>query len=288
VVAPAIVVVIAAAIAVGLVLHGSSGAGTYKLSPLQRQENVARGQAAAWVAQQVSTTSKIACDQPTCSALASHGFPARNLTVLSGNSGYPRNCTLVLQTAYVRSLFGESLGNQIAPIVVATFGKGGAQIAVRVVAPQGAAAYRASLAADLTYWKQNLAAILGGSRQIAASAAARTQMATGLVDPRLILAITALAGQSHPLDIVDFGNLGEGAITGVPFRYADLAEDGPAAHMSNPAYLRWMLSVLNSLQGPLRALRTTRVQLPGGVTVLRVEYSAPSPLDVLAPPQGGN
>ncbi len=51
-------------------------------------------------------------------------------------------------------------------------------------------------------------------------------MATGFVDPRLILAITALAGQSHPLDIVDFGNLGEGAITGVPFRYADLAEDG--------------------------------------------------------------
>ena len=58
--------------------------------------------------------------------------------------------------------------------------------------------------------------------------------------------------------------------------------------MSNAAYLGWMLSVLDSLQGPLRTLRTERVQLPGGVTVLRVEYSAPSPLDVLAPPQGGN
>jgi hypothetical protein len=285
VVAPAVVVVIAAAIAVGLVLHGSSGAGPYKLSALQRQENVARGQVAAWVAQQVSRTSKIACDQPTCSALAGRGFPARNLTVLRPTSQYPYGCALVLQTAYVRSLFGQALGNDVAPVVVATFGKGGAQIAVRVIAPHGVAAYQKSLATDLANRKV-IGADLMASSQIAEPAQARAQMSAGLVDTRLMVAITVLAAD-HPVDIVDFGNLGPGATAGVPLRYADLAEQDAAAHMSNPAYLEWMRSAVNSLPANFRALRVQTVHEDGGIAVLRVEYSAPSPLGVFAP-AGGN
>jgi hypothetical protein len=280
VVAPAVVVVIAAAIAVGLVLHGSSGAGPYKLSALQRQENVARGQAAAWVAQQVSRTSKIACDQPTCSALAGRGFPARNLTVLRPTSPYPQGCALVLQTAYVRSLFGQALGNDIAPVVVATFGKGGAQIAVRVIAPHGAAAYQQALAADLAIRKQAGAAI-ASSPQVTASAAVKAQMSAGLVDTRLMVAITALA-PDHPIDIVALGNLGPGASSAVPLRYADLAENGTAAHMNNLAYVGWMRSVISALPPAFRALRTETMQ-EHGVAVLRIEYSAPSPLGVLGP-----
>jgi hypothetical protein len=285
VVAPAVVVVIAAAVAVGLVLHGSSGAGPYKLSALQREENVARDQVAGWVAQQVSPTSKIACDQPTCSALAGRGFPARNLTVLSSTSLYPVGCALVLQTAYVRSLFGQALGNDVAPVVVATFGKGGAQIAVRVIAPHGAAAYQQALATDLADRKQAGAALVTSS-QIAASAEAKAQMSAGLVDGRLTIAITALAS-GHPVDIIDFGNLGPGASAGVPLRYADLAEQDAAAHMSSPAYLQWMKSVINSLPTSYRPLRAQTVRESGGVDVLRVEYSAPSPLGVFAP-AGGN
>jgi hypothetical protein len=285
VVAPAVVVVIAAAIAVGLVLHGSSGAGPYKLSALQRQENVARGQVAGWVAQQVSTTSKIACDQPTCSALAGRGFPARNLTVLSSTSQYPYGCALVLQTAYVRSLFGQALGNDVAPVVVATFGKGGAQIAVRVIAPHGVAAYQKSLAADLANRKQ-VGADLIASSQIAASPSARAQLSAGLVDTRLMIGIVGLATDDHPVSIVSFGNLGSGASAGVPLRYADLAEQDAAAHMSSPAYVQWLRSAANGLPAAFRPIRVENVQEGAGVTVLRLEYSAPSPLGVLMPPGG--
>jgi len=57
--------------------------------------------------------------------------------------------------------------------------------------------------------------------------------------------------------------------------------------MSNPAYLEWMRSAVNSLPANFRALRVQTVHEDGGIAVLRVEYSAPSPLGVFAP-AGGN
>jgi hypothetical protein len=57
---------------------------------------------------------------------------------------------LVVETAAVRALFGSSLDTEWAPAVLAAFGSGEAEITVRVVAANGAAAYLAALATDLT------------------------------------------------------------------------------------------------------------------------------------------
>jgi hypothetical protein len=275
---PAVVVVLAAAIVAVIVLRGSGGSSPYRLSALQRLENRVRGEAAAWVYAQVSPTAVIACDPPTCTALRNQGVRAP-LTTLTNNSSYPLGSALVIQTANVRSLFGSSLDNY-APVVIATFGSGNAQIEVRVIAPDGAAAYQKSLATDLASRKLAGAALVASS-QISASPAARAEMSAGLVDPRLMIAITDLAGD-HPVDIVDFGNLAQGASPGVPLRYVDLAADGAPAHMNGRAYVQWMLSVLSSLPADYRVLRTVQL-LEHGEEVLRIECSAPSPLGMLGP-----
>ena len=56
---------------------------------------------------------------------------------------------MVLATAAVRGMFGSRLADVYAPDVLASFGTGQARVDVRIVAPDGALAYRASLTADV-------------------------------------------------------------------------------------------------------------------------------------------
>ena len=74
-----------------------------------------------------------------------------------------------------------------------------------------------------------------------------------------------------------FGSLGPGASPGVPLRFADLAESFPAAHMDAAAYMRAAWAVLNGADPRIRPARAVSGTVQGQA-VLRVEFTAPSPL----------
>ena len=176
----------------------------------------------------------------------------------------------------MRALFGNSLAIAWAPAVLASFGSGIGVITVRVVAPHDAAAYQASLEADLADRKRSGTALLNNSR-ITVSATARSQLAAGQVDSRLLLALASLAGY-QPIDIVRFENPGPGASPGVPLRFADLAESIPPADMDTAAYMRAALAVLSTTAariGPARVVSGTLQGQPA----LQIQFTAPSPLE---------
>jgi hypothetical protein len=241
-----------------------------------------RNQAAAWVAQQVSPDAIVSCDPAMCAMLTAHGFPRRDLLVLGPASPVPVSSMVVVETPAVESLFGSKFATSWAPKVLASFGSGPAGITVRVIAPHGAAAYRNALNADLAA-RQNSGRALLNDNQIVVSATAREQLAAGAVDSRLLVAIAALAGH-QPISIVRFGNVGQGADATVPLRFADLAQNDPTAQMSTSAYVQSARTYLNSVNTQFRPARTATITLPGGQSVLRVEFTAPSPFGVFGAP----
>jgi hypothetical protein len=238
-----------------------------------------RGKAADWVAAQVGRDVTITCDAVMCASLAAHGFPASNLTVLQPTAPDPYGSVLVVATPDVRSQFGSKLSSVYAPEVIASFGGGSSRIDIRVTAPQGPAAFRTALSTDLAARKSSGAQLLRNSR-ITASPVARGQLASGRVDSRLLTTIAFLAGQ-HPVDIVGFGSVAAGADPGVPVRIAYLAESDAAANQSSSAYLSALEAALRSQSPPYVPLSLGSTQLPGGQTVLQIEFAAPSPLGLL-------
>jgi hypothetical protein len=235
-----------------------------------------RAQAAAWVAGQVSPDVTVSCDAVMCAALRADGFPAGKLVRLGPASPDPVPSALVVETSTARALFGSSLAQEWAPTVLASFGSGTGVITVRVVAPHGAAAYQTSLNAGLADRKRSGAALLNHSG-VTVSVTARSQLLAGQVDSRLLRALTSLAGH-QPIDIVRFENPGPGAGPGVPFRFADLAESVPVAHMGTTAYARAAWAVLSSADPATRPARALSGTLEGQA-VLQIQFTAPSPLD---------
>jgi hypothetical protein len=252
--------------------------GTRAAGASASQEAMVRGEAAAWVGEQVSPGSTVSCDRVMCAVLAARGFPRRDLLVIGPVSPDPRHSAVVVETAAVRALFGTSLDLAWAPGVLASFGSGSASITVRVVASHGAVAYQTALLGDRVASEVAGARLLADSR-ISVPAAVRAQLTAGLVDLRLLSALTALS--THlPVSLVDFGNVGPGASAGVPFRFADLSQPSQAADLTQAAYVRAVRSYLDGLKTTSRPVRMVRVVLPGGQAVLRVEFTAPSPLGV--------
>src|ERR1700677_2802948 len=109
---------------------------------------LARGQAAAWVAQQVSPSAIVSCDPAMCSVLQAHGVPSSQLLVLLLADADPLGSDVVVATSAVRDQFGASLISVYAPEVLASFGSGTARIDIRAIAPDGAQAFEDGLAAD--------------------------------------------------------------------------------------------------------------------------------------------
>ena len=108
----------------------------------------ARTAAAAWMARQVAPAAIVACDPQMCAVLQSKGIPAGRLLVLGAGNAGPLGSDVIVSTAAVREEFGSRLTSVYAPVALATFGSGSAQVAVRVVAADGSAAYLRSLHAD--------------------------------------------------------------------------------------------------------------------------------------------
>ena len=214
-----------------------------------------------------------------CAVLERHGFAGGKLTRLSATSALPLESAVVVDTPAVGNLFGSSLAASHAPEVLASFGSGGGLVDVRVIAPGGAAAYQAALGKDVQLRKAGGRFLLA-SREVEASAAAKAQLAAGEVDTRILEVITAVAAQ-YPIDVIGFGDLARGASPDVPLRSADLAETDAAAGMPSAKYIQALLTVLRAQPPPYLPASAQTVHLPGGLTVLRIEFTAPSPLGLL-------
>jgi len=266
IVIPALVI---GSLTVGAVRHFTgTRAGSPPSAAPARHEAAIRGQAAAWVAQQVGGGVAVSCDRVMCAALEARGLPARDLLVLGPFSRDPRSSAVVVETGAVRALFGTSLDRAWAPAVLASFGSGSAGITVRVVASHGAVAYQTALAGDMAAARAAGARLLA-DRRISVQTSARAQLTEGLVDLRLLSALTALS-RDQRVSVVGFGNVGPGVSAGVPLRYADLT---PTSQDSQA-----VRSALNRLDTRIRPVRTVPVVLPDGQAVLRVEFTVPSPL----------
>ena len=244
-----------------------------------------RERAASWVAGQVSRTAVVACDPVMCQALSAYGVAAGRLYRLGPQTTSPLRSQIIVATAGVRAQFGSLLSSAYAPAVLASFGFGPDRIDIRATAQHGAAAYRAMLSADVANRKASGVELLHSGR-VATAALAGRELAEGEVDGRLLLAIAQMAA-THPMFIVDFGRPAPGADPDIPLRQADLAEDAHARHHAGHAvsagYVHAMVSFLRGQHGQFRPARVQSMYLPDGVAVLRIEFTAPSPLGLLGP-----
>jgi hypothetical protein len=237
----------------------------------------ARRQAAVWVAQQVNGDAIVACDPAMCGALQKAGVAAGRVLALGPGQGDPLGSDILIATAAVRSQFGSRLASVYAPAVIAAFGTGTARIEVRVEAPDGAAAYRAGLAADVAARKAAGAQTLHNGA-IEASPTARRQLVSGQVDSRLLETLVTLS-HAYRIDIISFGaGPASGVTPGVPLRFAEIAGVARGGH--RPASLQALRAFLSAQQPPYRPSWVTTERIASR-SVLRVEYPAPSPLGLL-------
>jgi hypothetical protein len=236
-----------------------------------RAEAVLRGQAAAWVAQQVSPAAIVSCDPAMCSALQADGVPSSQLLVLVLADADPLGSEVVVATSAVRSQFGARLISVYAPEVIASFGSGTGRIDIRAIAPDGSAAFESAEPADsaarITAGRQLLQ-----NKRITASGTARAALNAGDVDPRLLVTLAGLAAEQQ-VSILSFDDPSPGA-AGVPLRGAGLA-------VTTRAKQRMLLSFLRAQQGPylpakIQAVSTTSAH--GGRFTIEINYDAPGPL----------
>jgi hypothetical protein len=232
-----------------------------------------RAEAAAWAAGQLSGGAIMACDPAMCAVLAQHGIAAGNLLMLRPGAADPLGSDVVLATAAVRDMFGARLASVYAPELLASFGTGPARIDVRAVAPDGAAAYWAAIAADLRA-RQLAGRELLRDPLITFAPAARAQLAAGQVDARLLTALDALAA-SEPVRVTAFIDDGPGASPGLPMRAAELTASDTTA--------RKMLAFFRAQRPPYLFAHAAIAARRGGESVLTVEFAAPAPLGLLQP-----
>ena len=251
-----------------------------KLTPAQAAAQAAaaaaaqaNGKAAArWIATQATQGLVIGCDPATCAAILASGYPTGGQVVLEPGVRLPGPGSLIVATAAVRAQYGAQLGN-LAPAVIAGFGTGAQAVQVKVVVPGGLQGY-SQIESSALAARRHAGQKLLRDRAVHARGAIRTDIGTGLVDPRLITALRRLATH-YGVDIVHLGDAGPQIAT-TPFRMAEVTvlsgRTGPRARSE----LGGMEKLLKKEPGGHRAeLRQKR--LAGGTAVLEIEFLAPSP-----------
>jgi hypothetical protein len=239
---------------------------------------IARAQAARWVARELSKSVIVACEDVMCSELLNEGIAASNLLVLSSTAPSPLGADVVMATHALRHQFGQRLAGEYAPTVIASFGAGKSRVDVRVVAPEGAAAYELALNRDLAA-RQRYGSVLLSNSGISVSASARPDLVAGLVDPRLLMMLPVLANQ-HPIRILGFYDRAPRSAQGVPLSGAELAGYDASAGLSAGGYLRWLLVFLRGQRAPYWPTSVTSA-LINGHRIVRVRFSRPSPIGFL-------
>jgi hypothetical protein len=256
-------------------------------SPALNKAAALRRHTADWIISRAGPGSVIACDPVMCGTLRARGLPATSLLLLGPAASDPLGADAVIATEAVRAQFGPRLTTVYAPAVLARVGAGRTRIEVRAVAPDGSAAYRAQLTADLTARKQDAAQLLRNPR-LAVSAPARRQLAAGLADSRLLITLAALT-HLRPVFVVSFGGSAPGASLGMPLCSADIAVGQPArgsrgAGPDGTGFVPATLAFLRAQRPPFLASHVLPVRLASGQAGVRIVFSVPSPLGLLSGP----
>ena len=254
-----------------------------------RQVAAARSRAASWVMHWVAKSAFVACDPVMCHVLRGHGLGADRLVVLSPDSPDPIGSDVVVETAVVRNMFNRRLGRVYAPAVLASFGSGRTLIEIRVTAADGSAArYERQLRADerarLVAGRELLA-----NSNISAFRGAARPLAAGQVDARILQMLAPLA-RMYKLTLLGFGGAAPGSSPGMPLLSVSLTA-GDSADGSSPvsaAYSRVETRVslakieafLAAQRQPWQPASIREVTARNGLTFIRIDYSAPSPLTV--------
>jgi hypothetical protein len=232
-----------------------------------------RAQAAGWIVREVSRGAIVSCDPVMCSALQALGLPASNLDVLRPGTPDPLASDVIAATSVLRSQFGARLTSVYAPVILAKFGSGSAEVDVRAVAPDGAAAYLSQFRADAAARKADGAQLLHDPGVVAAPAATGP-LSAGMVDSRLLVTIATLAHLNR-LHVVAFGDASPGGAA-IPLRAAVLY----AGSGGSPASLAALRTFLSAQQPPYLPAATQVVPVAGH-SALRIEFAAPGPLGLL-------
>jgi hypothetical protein len=205
-----------------------------------------------------------------CAALQAQGTnPSRLVPLGSGMTG-------VLSTDVIATLpsADQTLVDQYAPAIIASFGSGGSRIEIRAVAPDGAAAYQSAMRADLYARKSAGLQLLGNSR-IRFSAADAARVRAGQVDSRLLVTLATLSSQ-FTFKVTALADSSPGAPP--LFREVTVAMDGTG---NRAATLAAELDMVNAQESPYAPARSAIVHLGGGPGVLLIEFASPSPLGLL-------
>ena len=276
----AAIVVVAgvAALALNLPRHGASPGRLTDQSQANQEivaENAARAQTINWIRQEVNRADIVGCDPQFCQDLLSKD-PSANVMTIEPGANDPLGSSLVVATDAIRAQFGPRLESVYAPAVIASFGKGPAEIEVLWEYPGGTAKYQSDLQAGLSYRKEADAQFLTNS-QITVSPAARAQLLGGEIDPRLpqLLAIMA---DTHPVDIVGFLDQSPGGGPASLMRAVDLATVDSRAHMTRTAYLSWIKGFIEAQRSQYLPVWDQLATPGSGQGVLQIAYGAPSPL----------
>jgi hypothetical protein len=238
----------------------------------------AREKAARWLYREVSRSQIIGCDTLMCALLVKAGVPSADLMLMSPSTEDPLGAGIIVATPDLRSQFGPRLSSEYAPAILASFGTGSARVDVRVIASWGAGAYQLALTRDIAARELQGTQIVGNS-SIVLPASAKTELAAGQVDPRLLITLPFLAHR-HAVRVLAFYDRAPGASPGVPFTGVKLAGADPKAGMPAHAYLRWLVSFLHSQRSFYRAASITTAWRHGRA-VVSIRFALPNPIGLL-------
>jgi hypothetical protein len=280
----AVVVIAGGAVTVALTVHaqasgnhGPQAGARPRLTPAQAAAAAAaqaNSQAAArWIAAQVGPGLVIGCDPATCAAILASGYPTGGQVVLQPGVHLPGPSSLIVATAAVRALYGAQLGNAV-PAVIASFGTGAQAVQVGLVVAGGAPAYQQAADKALAA-RRHAGRKLLKDREVHARGAIRTDLGSGLVDPRLIAVLHRLATR-YGINLLHFGDRGPQAGDTMPFRMAEVAVPSGRAGRSPSSALAGMEKLLRSQPAVDRAELIPK-RLADGIRVLEIKFLAPSP-----------
>jgi hypothetical protein len=224
-----------------------------------------RAAAAAWIAGQLDSSITVSCDPQMCAQARKAGLPAARLMMVASSAGASLGAGVIIATPVIRNQFGTRLATVDAPLVIASFGSGADRVDVRAVAPDGAAALQASLAAGHARLI-SVGAQLLANRNIQASPAARAALLAGRVDPRLLVTLSALAFDM-PLRLIAFDDSSPGASPAIPLRGAEIGAGSSAG-------LSVALTFLHAQQSPYRPASAAITGSTSGQSLLDVRFDA--------------
>jgi hypothetical protein len=237
-------------------------------------------QAATWAFKQLAPSTVVACDPTMCAALTAHGLHQSQVAQIGAGSLSLAGASVVIVTPALNKIFttaNPSLHSSVVPVALANFGV----ISVQLVDPAGVPAYRTALEQDVKARVTLGQQLIAGGR-VSLSSTAQNELTAGMVDPRVLLALKALANQL-PIEVIRFANSGPGANAGAPFRAVVIAASDPASSLTQPEYLTSIGELLKA-HATFPAFRHAKgFMMPDGVPGLRISWAAPTPLDLLTP-----